>query len=314
MNVLVFGGLGFVGSNFVNWCAPNRPGWNLKIVDGFTYAADRNRIYKDLDIEIRKSRLETPEKYTDLVKWADFIVNFAAETHNDNSLRDPKPFLESNVNGVFELLKVCTAHQTKLIQISTDEVYGDFPLESSDAADENYPFRPSSPYSSTKAAGDLMVMAWVRSFKLNAIVTHCTNNFGPGQHQEKLIPTIISSVRMGLPIRLYGNGENTRDWIHVDDHSAAVALLIEKGKMGERYNIGANNHITNVELAKRISSELESENQIIEFIEDRPGHDLKYSIDSAKIKDLGWQPDSTQKAMSTGIVASLKASEWEQKT
>lgn len=305
MNVLVFGGLGFVGSNFVNWCGLNRPHWKLKIADGFTYAADASRIRDHDELEIRKARLEEPNSYSDLNHWADVVVNFAAETHNDNSIANPEPFLESNVNGVFNLLESIRNSGTRLIQISTDEVYGDFPRDSVEAASEDYPFRPSSPYSSSKAAGDLLVLAWVRTFKVNAIITHCTNNFGPGQHEEKLIPSILRSIERNTPIQLYGDGENVRDWLHVDDHSSAIALLLEEGRSGERYNIGADNHLSNVELAHMLSAECGFANFPIDFVSDRPGHDAKYSLDFSKIAKLGWKPAHTREAMENGMLQSL---------
>lgn len=286
--ILVFGGLGFIGGNFVRWSHETRADFEIKIADGHTYAADKDRIPKSFEGEIRKAFLQKPAEYSDLVQWSDLVVNFAAETHNDNSLMNPEIFIDTNVVGTARLLEVCIKHDTPLIQISTDEVFGDFPLDSKELATEDYPFRPSSPYSASKASADMLVMAWVRSFGLKAIVTHCTNNFGPKQNAEKLIPNVISKIRKGLPIELYGQGKNVRDWIHVDDHSRAIATLIDKAKWGEAYNISSNEELTNLDLVNTICLSFEKPNHKIQFVEDRPGHDLRYGLDSSKMRKLGW--------------------------
>jgi dTDP-glucose 4,6-dehydratase len=294
LKILVFGGLGFMGSNFVNWCLMNRPNFELKIADAFTYAADPSRLSSGFQDEVRRVNLNNPVGYVDQLEWCDLAVNFAAETHNDNSLKSPGVFVETNINGLFELLQACTKLDKPLVQISTDEVFGDFPIESKEVATEEFPFRPSSPYSATKAAGDLMVMAWVRSFGLRAIVTHCTNNYGPGQHGEKLIPNIIARINNGIPIEIYGTGENVRDWIHVDDHSSAVALLIEKGEWGQVYNISAYNYLSNNEVVKLVKEQLSRPEHDVIYVNDRPGHDLRYGLDSGKLRAIGWQPIATQ--------------------
>jgi dTDP-glucose 4,6-dehydratase len=294
LKILVFGGLGFMGSSFVNWCLSNRPNFEMKIADAFTYAADPSRLSSEFQGEVRRANLNNPGDYVDQLEWCDLVVNFAAETHNDNSLESPWNFIETNVNGLFELLQACTNLDKPLVQISTDEVFGDFPLESNEVATEDYPFKPSSPYSATKAAGDLMVMAWVRSFGLKAIVTHCTNNYGPGQHREKFIPNVIAKINAGIPIEIYGAGENVRDWVHVDDHSSAVALLIEKGDWGEVYNISAYNYLSNNEVVRLIKSDLGRANHEVVYVKDRPGHDLRYGLDSSKIRALGWEPSATE--------------------
>ena len=292
--VLVFGGLGFIGSNFVRWATENRPDLDIKIVDAFTYAADPARLPSNFKGEIRKCRLQGPESYSDLMEWADLVINFAAETHNDNSLLNPELFVDTNVIGTLKLLESCRDNDTALIQISTDEVYGDFPLDSREKATEDYPLRPSSPYSASKASSDLLVFAWVRSFGVRAMVTNCTNNYGPNQHPEKLIPNMVSKIREGRPIELYGDGTNIRDWIHVDDHSAALGLLIDKPHWGERFNISADNEISNLDLAQRLREQLGVPNHTIVFVEDRPGHDLRYGVESSKLTALGWSASETR--------------------
>lgn len=288
--VLVFGGLGFIGSNFVRWATENRPDLQIKIADAFTYAADPARLPSNFKGEIRECRLQEPASYKDLMQWADLVINFAAETHNDNSLRNPELFIDTNVIGTLKLLESCRDNDAALIQISTDEVYGDFPLDSKEKATEDYPLRPSSPYSASKASSDLLVFAWVRSFGVRAIVTNCSNNFGPNQHSEKLIPNVVGKIRAGFPIELYGDGKNIRDWIHVDDHSEALATLIKNPHWGERFNISANNELSNLEVVNQIKNKLGVADHEIRFVDDRPGHDLRYGLDSSKLRSLGWEP------------------------
>lgn len=294
--VLVFGGLGFIGSNFVRWATENLPEMKIRIADAFTYAADATRLPIHFEGEIRECRLQNPKDYQDLMQWADLVINFAAETHNDNSLKNPELFVDTNVVGTLRLLESCRDNDTAIIQISTDEVYGDFPLDSIENATEDYPAKPSSPYSASKAASDFLVFAWVRSFGIKGMVTNCTNNYGPNQHSEKLIPNIVSRVKAGLPIEIYGNGKNIRDWIHVDDHSEAVALLLEKPNWGERFNISANRELSNLEVVARVKDELGAPAHPVRFIEDRPGHDLRYGLDSSKLRSLGWQPNKSFEA------------------
>lgn len=289
MKILVFGGLGFMGANFVNWTLHNRPEVKIRIADAFTYAADSARLESPEIVEVHRANLVSPGDYWDLLDWCDLVVNFAAETHNDNSLERPLDFYQSNVVGLVHLMQTCLSLKKPLIQISTDEVYGDFPLDSEELATEEYPFRPSSPYSSSKAAGDLAVMAWVRSFGLQAIVTHSTNNYGPGQHEEKFIPSVFRSISRGSPIRVYGNGLNIRDWVHVDDHSSAIWTLIDKGQFGHRYNIAGGNQRTNLELIFELLAALKLPDHPIQFVPDRPGHDLRYGLDSEQLRLLGWR-------------------------
>ena len=293
MKVLVFGGLGFMGANFVNWTRRNRPEVEIRIADAFTYAADPARLDCPESIDIHRANLMYPDQYRSLLKWCDLVINFAAETHNDNSLERPLDFYESNVLGVVHLMQGCIASDKPLVQVSTDEVYGDFPLDSDELATEEHPFRPSSPYSASKAAGDLAVMAWVRSFGLRAIVTHCTNNFGPKQNKEKFIPNVISRVRLGVPIRIFGSGLNVRDWIHVDDHTEALWTLLDAEKWNEVFNISAGNQMTNLEVVRQILTALDLPSHPVHHVRDRAGHDLKYALDSSKMRSLGWQPKRT---------------------
>ena len=288
--ILVFGGLGFIGANFVRWAVENRPDYELRVVDGFTYAADVSRLPREFGGQIIRAMLDEKSKYKSHVGWSDVVVNFAAETHNDNSLANPGVFVKSNVLGTAALLDVCKELGRGLLQVSTDEVFGDFPLGSKTLATESSPFRPSSPYSSTKAAADLLVMAWERSFGLEAMVTHCTNNFGPGQNKEKLIPNVLAKIGQGLPIELYGDGKNVRDWIHVDDHSRALSILIDSPQWGESFNISSNDELSNLGLVSLILEKLGLTGYPIEFVRDRPGHDLRYGLDSTKIRNLGWSP------------------------
>ena len=290
MKILVFGGLGFVGANFVKWLAEHSPQHAIKVADGFTYAADLKRLPTNFSGEVRKCLLQDRNEYEDLVRWADIVVNFAAETHNDNSLTNPQLFYDTNVFGTYELLECCLENETGILHVSTDEVFGDFPLDSDELADEFYPYRPSSPYSASKAASDLMVLAWVRSFGLKAMLTNCTNNFGYGQNSEKFIPNVVSRIRRGEPIKIYGHGRNVRDWLHVEDHCSALGMLVDSPKWGERFNISAYNPISNIDLVEIICEELNARNHPIEFVEDRPGHDLKYALESTKIRDMGWVP------------------------
>lgn len=289
MRVLVFGGLGFMGANFVNWTQRNRPEVEIRIADAYTYAADVRRLQDPESIQIRRANLLDPPEYVDLIEWCDLVVNFAAETHNDNSLERPLDFYQSNLLGLVNLMQSCLAADKPLLHVSTDEVYGDFPLDSEERATEEYPFRPSSPYSASKAAGDLAVMAWVRSFGLRAMVTNCTNNFGPHQNLEKFIPKTISALVSGQPIQIYGNGLHMRDWIFVDDHTIALWTLMESPEWGKKFNISANFHLSNLEVVQLLADGLGLIPEV-RFVDDRPGHDLKYSLDSSKLRRKGWLP------------------------
>jgi dTDP-glucose 4,6-dehydratase len=219
------------------------------------------------------------------------VVHFAAESHNDNSLKSPRPFIETNVFGTFELIQACVKNNVRMHHVSTDEVFGDLALEGTDKFTRDTPYNPSSPYSASKASSDHLVRAWVRSFGLRATISNCSNNFGPYQHEEKLIPRMIGLIGSGSKPELYGNGANVRDWIHVDDHNDGVWAVIDKGVIGETYLLGADNQRSNLQVVKALLEIMGKPKDWIEFIGDRPGHDLRYAIDaSATEAELGWEP------------------------
>jgi dTDP-glucose 4,6-dehydratase len=226
-----------------------------------------------------------------LVADADVVVHYAAESHNDNSLQDPRPFLDTNIAGTYTLIEAARKHNKRYHHISTDEVYGDLELDDPGRFTENTPYNPSSPYSSTKAGSDLLVRAWVRSFGLQATISNCSNNYGPYQHVEKFIPRQITNVIDGIRPKLYGKGENVRDWIHANDHSSAVLAIIARGRIGETYLIGANGEKNNKDVVELILKHMGEVPDAYDHVVDRPGHDLRYAIDSAKLRDeLGWEP------------------------
>jgi dTDP-glucose 4,6-dehydratase len=226
-----------------------------------------------------------------VVSKADVVVHFAAESHNDNSLKSPRPFIETNVFGTFELIQACVKNNVRMHHVSTDEVFGDLALDGADKFTRHTPYNPSSPYSASKASSDHLVRAWVRSFGLRATISNCSNNFGPYQHEEKLIPRMIGLIGSGAKPELYGNGANVRDWIHVDDHNDGVWAVIEKGVIGETYLLGADNQRSNLQVVQALLEIMGKPKDWIEFIGDRPGHDLRYAIDaSATEAELGWKP------------------------
>jgi len=240
-----------------------------------------------------------------LVADSDLVVHFAAESHNDNSLNDPSPFLETNIIGTYTLLQAVRKHDVRYHHISTDEVYGDLELDDPAKFTEQTPYNPSSPYSSTKAGSDLLVRAWVRSFGVKATISNCSNNYGPYQHVEKFIPRQITNVIDGVRPKLYGAGENVRDWIHVDDHNTGVWAIIERGEMGETYLIGANGEKNNLAVVKLILSEFGLPQDAFDHVTDRPGHDLRYAIDSTRLRtELGWEPRYTD--FESGLAATVQ--------
>jgi dTDP-glucose 4,6-dehydratase len=226
-----------------------------------------------------------------VVSKADVVVHFAAESHNDNSLKSPRPFIETNVFGTFELIQACVNNSVRMHHVSTDEVFGDLALDGTDKFTRDTPYNPSSPYSASKASSDHLVRAWVRSFGLKATISNCSNNFGPYQHEEKLIPRMIGLINSGAKPELYGNGANVRDWIHVDDHNDGVWAVIDKGVIGQTYLLGADNQRSNLQVVQALLEIMGKPKDWIEFIGDRPGHDLRYAIDaSATEAELGWKP------------------------
>ena len=290
--LLVTGGAGFIGSNFVHYVLKNTDD-SVTVLDKLTYAGNRASLAGLPDDRFRlvEGDIADAALVDGLVAEHDAVVHYAAESHNDNSLSDPRPFLDTNVIGTYTLIEAARRHGIRFHHISTDEVYGDLELDDPARFTESTPYNPSSPYSSTKAASDLLVRAWVRSFGLQATISNCSNNYGPYQHVEKFIPRQITNVISGERPKLYGKGENVRDWIHADDHSSAVLAILDGGRIGETYLIGADGEKNNKDVVELILTLLGQAADAYDHVTDRPGHDLRYAIDSSKLRDeLGWQP------------------------
>lgn len=292
--MLVTGGAGFIGSNFVRMVCERDLAGTVIVVDKLTYAGNRENL-AGLDVEFVEGDIADAQLMDSLVARADTVVHFAAESHNDNSLRDPAAFVHSNVVGTFTLLEAVRAHDVRLHHISTDEVFGDLEIDSPERFTETTPYNPSSPYSATKAGSDHLVRAWVRSFGVAATISNCSNNYGPYQHVEKFIPRQITNLLEGRPAKLYGTGEQVRDWIHVADHNDAVLTILAHGALGETYNIGAaTNSATKISNKQVIELICELMGGSYEHVADRPGHDQRYAMDASKLRaELGWQPRYT---------------------
>ncbi|MCC9146471.1 MULTISPECIES: dTDP-glucose 4,6-dehydratase [unclassified Arthrobacter] len=290
--LLVTGGAGFIGSNFVHYAIEHTDA-HLTVLDRLTYAgnlASLDGLPEDRFTFV-KGDICDAELVDRLVADADAVVHYAAESHNDNSLHDPRPFLDTNIIGTYTLLEAVRRYGKRFHHISTDEVYGDLELDDPQRFTEATPYNPSSPYSSTKAGSDLLVRAWVRSFGVQATISNCSNNYGPFQHVEKFIPRQITNVIDGVRPKLYGAGENVRDWIHADDHSSAVLAILEKGRIGQTYLIGADGEKNNKEVIELILKHMGQPADAYDQVIDRPGHDLRYAIDSSKLRtELGWLP------------------------
>ncbi|MEE3851524.1 dTDP-glucose 4,6-dehydratase [Gordonia sp. LSe1-13] len=292
MRVLVTGGAGFIGANFVLRTLQQRPDVQITVLDKLTYAANPATLEPVADrIDLVKGDIADADLVDSLIAATDVVVHFAAESHNDNSLADPSSFVHTNLVGTFALLEAVRRHDVRYHHISTDEVYGDLDLDDPARFTEATAYNPSSPYSSTKAGSDLLVRAWVRSFGLRATISNCSNNYGPYQHIEKFIPRQITNVLSGVRPRLYGDGLNVRDWIHVDDHNDAVWTIIERGQIGETYLIGADGEVNNRTVVETILELLDQPADAFDFVTDRPGHDRRYAIDSTRLRtELGWRP------------------------
>lgn len=292
MKLLVTGGAGFIGANFVRRVKATRPDWQVTVVDKLTYAGNEANL-EGVDCELVVGDIADAELMDTLVAGVDTVVHFAAESHNDNSLADPFPFVHTNIIGTYTLLQAVRAHGKRLHHVSTDEVFGDLELDDPNRFTEQTPYNPSSPYSATKASSDHLVRAWIRSFGIQATISNCSNNYGPFQHIEKFIPRQITNILSGLSPKLYGTGEQVRDWIHVDDHNDAIILILEKGQLGETYIIGADNdHVNNKQVIELICELMGVDSY--EHVSDRPGHDMRYAMDSSKLRrQLGWAPKFT---------------------
>jgi dTDP-glucose 4,6-dehydratase len=292
MRLLVTGGAGFIGTNFVRSTLRERPDVSVTVLDAFTYAGSRESL-AGLDDAIRvvEGDVADARVVSGLVADSDVVAHFAAETHVDNALADPAPFLHSNVLGTFAVLEAVRSHGVRLHHVSTDEVYGELTLDDPHRFTAETPYNPSSPYSSTKAAADMLVRAWVRSYGVPATISNCSNNYGPYQHIEKFIPRQITNVLTGRRPKLYGNGANVRDWIHVDDHNAAVWRIIDDGRPGRTYLIGADGERDNLSVLQMILREMGCDPEAFDRVPDRAGHDLRYAIDPTVLQDeLSWKP------------------------
>jgi dTDP-glucose 4,6-dehydratase len=296
MNIVVTGGAGFIGSNFVRHVYRERPDWQITVLDALTYAGNKDNL-AGLDedrVKLVEGNICDAALVDSLIKDVDAVVHFAAESHNDNSLQNPWPFVETNIVGTYTLLEAVRKHKKRFHHVSTDEVYGDLQLDDPAKFTPSTPYNPSSPYSSTKAGSDHLVRAWVRSFGVQATISNCSNNYGPYQHVEKFIPRQITEILEGRKPRLYGKGENVRDWIHTEDHSSGVLAILEKGKIGETYLIGADGELDNKHVIEEILKMMGKDPSDYEHVTDRAGHDLRYAIDASKLrKELGWQPQYT---------------------
>ena len=295
MRVLVTGGAGFIGANFVHRTVATRPDVQVTVLDALTYAGTEVNLAPVADrIDFVPGDIADAGVVDKLVAAADVVVHFAAESHNDNSLSDPTPFVHTNLVGTFTLLEAVRRHDVRFHHISTDEVYGDLPLDDPRKFTAGSPYNPSSPYSSTKAGSDLLVRAWVRSFGVRATISNCSNNYGPYQHIEKFIPRQITNVLSGIRPKLYGAGANVRDWIHVHDHNDAVWVIIERGRLGETYLIGADGERSNRQVLELILELMGRPADWYDLVTDRPGHDLRYAIDASTLRtELGWTPAFT---------------------
>ncbi len=306
MNIIVTGGAGFIGGNFCHYMTKKYPEDTILCIDKLTYAGNLETLAPIMDkpnFKFFQADIADREAIYKIFQEEkpDIVVNFAAESHVDRSITDPEVFLRTNIIGTSVMLDACREYGiTRYHQVSTDEVYGDLPLDRPDLFfTEDTPIHTSSPYSASKASADLLVQAYARTYKLPCTISRCSNNYGPYHFPEKLIPLIISNVLNDKKVPVYGKGENVRDWLYVEDHCIAIDLIIRKGTVGEVYNIGGHNEKTNLEVVKTVLDKLGKSEELISYVSDRPGHDRRYAIDPAKIhKELGWLPETT---FETGI-------------
>ncbi|ERI06238.1 dTDP-glucose 4,6-dehydratase [Atopobium sp. oral taxon 810] len=295
-HILVTGAAGFIGSNFVHYVTREHPKTQVTVLDKLTYAGNIHNLdgIAPEQMDFVQGDICDAELVDQLVADCDAIVHYAAESHNDNSILDPSPFIQTNVVGTYTLLEAARKYGVRYHQISTDEVYGDLALDDPDKFHEGSPYRPSSPYSSSKASADHLVRAWHRTFGVRATISNCSNNYGPYQHIEKFIPRQITNILCGITPKLYGDGKNVRDWIHTDDHSSAVWAILTQGRVGETYLIGANGERNNIDVLRLILEHMGKPADDFDWVRDRPGHDRRYAIDSSKLQtELGWRPSHT---------------------
>jgi dTDP-glucose 4,6-dehydratase len=305
MRLLVTGGAGFIGANFVHAAVREHPQVQVTVLDALTYAGSRESLASvDGDVRLVEGDIIDGDLVGKLVAESDAVVHFAAETHVDNALADPEPFLRTNVIGTFTILEAVRRNGVRLHHVSTDEVYGDLPLDDSQRFTEDTAYNPSSPYSSTKAAADMLVRSWVRSYGVRATLSNCSNNYGPYQHVEKFIPRQITNVLTGRRPKLYGAGANVRDWIHVDDHNRAVWQVLAEGRVGQTYLIGANGELSNLAVMRTLLRLMGRDQDDFDHVTDRAGHDLRYAIDPTRLCDeLGWAPKHTD--FDAGLAATI---------
>ena len=295
MRILVTGGAGFIGSNFIQYMVSKYPKYHILCYDKLTYAGNLDRL--DSTDGLISYFVEGDICNEEFLDWVideakiDTIVNFAAETHVDNSIESSDEFIKTNINGTHTLLKMLHKYEIKkFVQISTDEVYGAL-SENDKPFTENTPLAPNSPYSASKTSADLLCRSFYETYKYPIVITRCSNNYGSNQHTEKLIPKMIENIKSGKKIPIYGDGRNIRDWVHVEDHCEAIDLVLHKGKNGEVYNIGGECEKRNIDIANIVLSHLNASTDLIEYVEDRKGHDWRYAVDITKIKnELGWYP------------------------
>jgi dTDP-glucose 4,6-dehydratase len=291
MRMLVTGGAGFIGANFVHYTLAHHPDCEIRVLDCLTYAGHRESLPADGSVDFVLGDICDAPLVDRLVAEADVVVHFAAESHVDNSLHDPAPFISTNIIGTFTVLEAVRRHGKRLHHISTDEVFGDLPLDTAAKFTEDTRYDPSSPYSATKASSDLLVRAWARSYGVAATMSNCANNYGPYQHVEKLVPRQITNVLVGQRPKLYGTGANVREWTHVDDHNAAIHLILAGGTPGRTYLIGTGTELSSAQIIALVLELMGQPADAFDRVPDRPGHDLRYANDSTRIRtELGWAP------------------------
>ena len=312
MKLLITGGLGFIGSNFILNTLENSEEFKITNVDAEFYGSNHTNlssVQNSKNYNFVKGNINDYDLMNKLISESDMIINFAAESHVDRSIKNAKPFMDSNIMGVFNMLEIIRKNKKKMLHVSTDEVFGSL---KSNSADENYKLNPSSPYASSKAAAELLINSYIVTYDCDILITRCTNNFGPMQFPEKLIPKVIILAAQNKKIPVYGNGKNIRDWIFVSDHCNAIMKVLLKGKKGKSYNISAHNEVDNLTIIKEILEIMNKPSDQIEFIEDRPGHDFRYSLDSSKIRnETDWSPKTEfHKGLKKTVEWYLQNKEW----